>query len=76
MMVRGCIECDSSEFHLLAECNIVSARCYAVDKDELILSMYVPSRIHNNLIAGRFSLVGLRQLHTKLFADVLQSSCY
>ena len=36
-------------------------------KDELIVSMYVRSRNNNNLIAGRFALVGLHQLCTKLF---------
>ena len=35
------------------------------DKGELIVSRYVAESI-NQLIAGRFGHVGLRQLHTKL----------
>ena len=36
-------------------------------KNELILTMYVHSRTNKNLIAGRFSLIGLCQLCAKHF---------
>ena len=42
----------------------LSNRHSIADKDKLILGKYVRSRINSNLIAGRFSLIGPRQLHT------------
>ena len=44
------------------ENDVVEAYCYVVDEDELILSMYIRSRIFNNMIAEYFGLVGLCQL--------------
>ena len=40
--------------------NAVEAHCYIVDKDKLILSEHVASRINTNLNAG---LISLRRLH-------------
>ena len=56
--------------------NDVVTRCYVIDKGESILSKYIRSRIHNNLIAGRFGLVGLRQLCTKLMPSSYHARCW
>ena len=65
--------CDYLTGHVTSEGGVcalsVSAVCFKVNKDKLILSRYVRSRIYNNLIAGRFGLV-CRPLSTayKMFA--------
>ena len=57
-------------------CNVAQAHGYIVDKNGLILSMYVCSRINNNLIAECFSLEGLRQLHIYKTVDQLHTYVY
>ena len=50
--------------------SVVEAHCCFVDKGELILSMYICSRINNIFIAGCFCLVG-RPL-TTVYKTVMQ----